>query len=125
MRYLIIILALSFCNYSRAQETSYEIAKTVVNVEQLSTLVSSAFGGGFFEKVEMSPFYFVDLQQTSGILSSEYYIYQEVKDGLKLVAYFPLEGFVSRRLEYFDGTLSVYEQVRYSDSWRLLIELQE
>lgn len=125
MKKLLMLTLLFICSQLSAQVSSYEVAQSVKELSDFKELINSSFGGGHYIPVKKSDYHIVDLMQTSGIYSTEYFIYKKVENKMQLVAYLPYKGFYFRRAEYLNNKLQVFGRKNHDTEWELELELIE
>lgn len=107
MKLLTLVLIIASFSIATAQEARLDLANSENRVAELQALVESSFGGGRDYRVGESKFYVVDLQTHSGPLVSETYIFERVRDELKLRIFLPQKPSHARKAEYLNGELIV------------------
>ena len=105
-----------------AENPALSLARTIKSVDALEQLTELTVGGGSIYCVEESNFVIVDLMHTSGIFTSEFFVYELVEDELKFRAHLPLKRNLTRDAKIADGLLVVHEGTR--SDWNVALRLE-
>jgi hypothetical protein len=124
MKLLLAIAGLMLSCPSMAQPPSLlEVAEGVRDEGGLERLVAASFGGGKHYEVKGSPFHVVDLMPTSGILSTEIFVYESLNGQLKLRIHIPRQAFVVTKAELQGNTLIISEKPQRGGDWKVRLHL--
>lgn len=108
MKFAVLMFLLIFCGSASADSGLKKLARNVSSVDEIPSLVSRSFGGGKHHSVEGSDYYVVDLHHTSGVSSSEYFVFRRYGgERIHLLAMLPFKSGVLREASYKDGVLVV------------------
>jgi hypothetical protein len=124
MKVFLTILGLMLSCPSVGQPSSLlEVAEGVRDERGLEKLVAASFGGGKHYEVKGSPFYVVDLMPTSGILSTEIFVYESLNGQLALRVHIPRQAFIVTKAELHDGTLIISEKPQRDGEWKVRLHV--
>ncbi len=118
MKALLAVQAFSRSFPAAAEGSFVTIAEEVRDEAGLQKLVSASFGGGRYYQVEKSRFFVVDLMPTSGVPSTELFIFESMDNQLVLRVHVPRKAFVEMRAELHDGVLIVSEKAQGQKEWQ-------
>jgi hypothetical protein len=104
---------------ARGEDSFLEIARDVRDESGFEKLVAASFGGGKHYEVKGSPFFIVDLMHTSGIPSTELFVFESINGQLALRLHVPRRSFVVMKAEAHDGTLIVSEKAHRKVEWKV------
>ena len=121
-RSLLIAALLALLPSLAVAGSSSDLARTVTDVKGLEKLASSAFGGGSYEQVKGSRFFVADLMHTSGLFSTEIFIFEGTEDDLQLRLHLPRENSVVRKAEWSDGKPIIRERPQNKGEWKTILE---
>jgi len=100
-----------------------EVAEEVRDERGLENLVAASFGGGKHYQVEGSPFFVVDLMPTSGIASTEIFVYESLSGQLVLRVHTPRQAFIVSKAEFHDGMLIISEKTKRDGEWKVRLHV--
>jgi len=101
------------------QDSFLEIAEDVRDERGLEKLVAASFGGGRHYEVKESPFFIADLMPTSGIPSTELFVFECINGQLALRLHVPRRSFVVMKAEVHEGKLIVSEKAQRGVEWKV------
>jgi len=123
MKVFLTVMGLMFSCPSLGQLSLLEVAEEVRDERGLEKLVAASFGGGKHYEVKGSPFYVVDLMPTSGILSTETFVYESIDGQLALSVHIPRQAFIVMKAELHDGTLIISEKPQGDGKWKVRLHV--
>ncbi|MCJ8313894.1 MAG: hypothetical protein HRU38_04900 [Saccharospirillaceae bacterium] len=90
---------------------NYKIGESATTLSDLQAMLDKSFGGGKLNILEKYNIITLDLMKTSGIQSSEFFIYKFENEQLILLSYFSHKIFVTRsaRINKENDRLQVFE----------------
>jgi hypothetical protein len=90
----------------------------------LAELAKASFGGGRYYRVATSQFYVADLMPTSGVFSTELFIYESVAGSLVLRLHVPRQINLEMKAELGNGQLVVSDRhYREKGAWQIRFHL--
>ena len=119
---LIISSAFAVDSFFIDPKKSYEIAKSVSDVDDLFDKLGKF---GHVYRVKGSSYYVANLPQTSGLPSSQLFIFIEQKDCLRLLAHLPLKYMTYRKSSFSDGKLIISEYTEDTDGMEVVLIINE
>ena len=123
MKALLTVIGLILTVPALGQASFLEVAQDVRDERGLERLVAASFGGGKHYQVKGAPFHIVDLMPTSGILSTELFIFESVNGQLALRVHVPLQSFIVMKAEAHGGTLIVSEKAQREGEWKVRFQV--
>jgi hypothetical protein len=120
MKALYLVLAFALSSQALAQPSRAEFAAGVHDEKGIQQLVAMAFGGGHHYEVRGSPFHIAQLMPTSGVFTTELFVFESVGGKLALRAHVPTELNLAMKAEFLDGMLVISERhYRSKDAWKV------
>jgi hypothetical protein len=118
MKVLLVIASLMLTGTAAAQPALLEAAAAVRDEGGLERLVAASFGGGKHYGLKGSPFFVADLMCTSGIISTEIFVYEVLDGQLALRVHIPCRGFLVTKAEFVGGALVISEKSQREGKWK-------
>lgn len=117
---LCLVLAIALSGPVFGQVSSAEFAAGVHDEKGLQQLVAMAFGGGRHYVVSDSPFHIAELMPTSGLFTTELFVFESIRGQLALRAHVPTQLNLAMKAEFRDGMLVISERLHNSkDAWKV------
>jgi hypothetical protein len=120
MKALRLILAIVLSAPVLGQSSRAEIAAGVHDEKGMQQLVATAIGGGRHYVVSGSPFHIAELVPTSGLFTTEVFVFESIRGQLALRAHVPTQLNLVMKAEFLDGMLVISERLHSSENaWKV------
>src|SRR5690349_4287576 len=123
MKGLLTVMGLMLSVPALGQTSLLEVAEEVRDASGLEKLVAASFGGGRYYEVKGAPFIVVDLMPTSGVPSTELFVFESLNGRLALRAHVPRQNFIVLKAEAQGRTLIVSEKSQREEEWRVRLHV--